>query len=127
MKQSAKKMARVLFDEVQSGGADKIDDIVGSFIEYLAGNHRLSDWRKIVGALDEIWREEFGAASVDVVAAHDLSKELIKKIIDKAGGASVNIKTDPEKIGGLSVRVDDRIVDCTLATKLQSLKQHLAN
>lgn len=126
MANNSKQLAQALFKEIQTHGADGLDAVAEAFVAYLAEKHRLSNWREVVRALDQIWKEEYGVSNVEVVTAHELSQEIKQKIESKIQGADVKVKTDPSKIGGASIRIDDRIVDGTISTRLESLKQQLA-
>lgn len=49
-----------------------------------------------------------------------------KDILAKAGGgASINFRVDPSILGGLVVKVGDKVIDGSVAGQLQNLKQNL--
>jgi F-type H+-transporting ATPase subunit b len=62
--------------------------------------------------------------SVEVTSAlplTDKEKDAIKK--DLGGASNVTYKVDPEILGGLIVRVGDRVIDGSARSKLEGLKQ----
>lgn len=126
MKMSAKQLARGLFAEIEAHGASETDAVAEAFVAYLAERHELSRWREVVRALDVVWKEAFGVATVEIVSARNLSKELGAALEKKFAGASVTIRMDEGAIGGACVRIDDRILDGTIRARLQSLKEQLA-
>lgn len=125
MKTSAKQLARGLFDEMQTRGALKTDAVADAFVRFLADRHELSRWREVVRALDVVWKDAFGVATVEIVSARDFTKELGAALEKKFAGASVTLRVDEGAIGGASVRIDDRVVDGTIRTRLALLKQAL--
>jgi F-type H+-transporting ATPase subunit b len=72
-----------------------------------------------------------GGASAEVVSALPLSadeKETVKRdLLDKMGAqATVTFRVDPSILGGLVVRVGDKVWDASIAGKLDGLRQSLA-
>lgn len=72
-----------------------------------------------------------GGASVVVTSAVPLTsdeKEIVKQDILSKIGTQVNVtfRVDPVILGGLIVRVDDKVLDGSVAGKLESLRQRLS-
>lgn len=72
--------------------------------------------------------EKVAGAAAEVTSALPLTteeQEVVKKdVLSKLGGsASVTFRVDPAILGGLVVRVGDRVVDGSVAGQLQSLRQ----
>lgn len=68
--------------------------------------------------------------SAEVTSAlplNDAEKDAIRKDLVKnlSGGASISFRVDPSILGGLIVRVGDRIVDGSVSGQLQNLRQKL--
>jgi len=126
MKHDAKQLARMLFELTKDEKRGDLDQIVSVFVEHLNEQRMRSHWREIVRMFDGIWREQFGAANVELRSAHALPTAIREKIEKAFPGASIVETVDTSLLGGLSVRVDDRIVDGTLSTKLETLKHQLA-
>jgi len=71
-----------------------------------------------------------GGKSADVVSAVPLTaeeKDIVKQDILSKIGAEVNLsfRVDPAILGGLIVRVDDKVMDGSVAGQLESLRQSL--
>ncbi|WP_299027226.1 F0F1 ATP synthase subunit B [uncultured Thermanaerothrix sp.] len=71
-----------------------------------------------------------GGGAAEVTSALPLTpeeQEVVKQdILARLGGsASVTFRVDPSILGGLIVRVGDRIIDGSVAGQLQNLRQHL--
>jgi F-type H+-transporting ATPase subunit b len=67
--------------------------------------------------------------SAEVTSALPLSadeQEAVKKnILSKVGGQSVTFRVDPTILGGLVIKVGDKILDGSVAAKLEELRQNL--
>jgi F-type H+-transporting ATPase subunit b len=67
--------------------------------------------------------------SAEVTSALPLStdeQEAVKKnILSKVGGHSVTFRVDPMILGGLIIKVGDKIMDGSVAAKLEELRQNL--
>ena len=125
MKTEARQLARGLFVEIQARGAEETDAVTEAFVAYLSLRHELSRWREVVRALDGVWKEKFGVGNVEVTSARELSKELQASIGEAFQGASVTTRVLEQTIGGMSIRIDDRIIDATIRARLESLKFQL--
>jgi F-type H+-transporting ATPase subunit b len=67
--------------------------------------------------------------SAEITSALPLSeseKECVKEdILDKVGAQAVSFRVDPSILGGLVIKVGDKVVDASVAGKLESLHQSL--
>ncbi len=70
-----------------------------------------------------------GAGKAEVTSALPLSADeqaTIKNDLTGRGASEVAFKVDPKILGGLMVRVGDRVVDASVSGQLESLKQSLS-
>jgi len=72
--------------------------------------------------------ERLNGSSAEVTSALPLTTEeqetVRKDILSSLGGtASISFRVDPSILGGLIVRVGDRVIDCSVAGQLQDLRQ----
>jgi F-type H+-transporting ATPase subunit b len=72
---------------------------------------------------------EFKGESAQVTSALPLSKdeeEAVKRdVLAKAGAKEVTFRVDPAILGGLVIRVGDKVLDSSVAGKLEGLRQSL--
>ncbi len=71
-----------------------------------------------------------GGQSAEITSALPLTDEeqetVRRQLLDKLGGAaSVTFRVDPDILGGLVVRVGDRVVDGSVSGRLEELRQNL--
>ena len=73
--------------------------------------------------------ENFQGESAQVTSALPLSKdeeEAVKRdVLAKAGAKDVTFRVDPAILGGLIIRVGDKVLDSSVAGKLEGLRQSL--
>ncbi|MCC6146344.1 MAG: F0F1 ATP synthase subunit B [Anaerolineaceae bacterium] len=83
------------------------------------------------GKLVVLKDQALSGESAEVTTALPLSKDEQKMVASNLqgtlrDGAEVKFRVDPSILGGLVLRVDDRVVDGSVAGKLQSLRQSLS-
>lgn len=97
------------------------------FLGTLARNRRLGAVRAVIGAFLEELARRRGEITAEVVSATPLKDQHLDRVRDalaSALGAKVALepRVDAKLIGGLIVRVGSKMVDASLATKLQKLR-----
>jgi F-type H+-transporting ATPase subunit delta len=97
------------------------------FLKVLAVNRRLFAVRDVVKAFGVLVANFKGEAAADVTVAEPLSDknlDALKTALKSVTGqeVSLNVRIDPAIIGGLIVKVGSRMVDSSLRTKLNSIK-----
>ena len=110
---------------------DGADDIVRNFLELLVEKHRMPAIHRIRREYESLWEEENKLLPVEITSAIELDEDTVKQIGDKIGertGRKVQLesKVDPDILGGIVVRVGDRILDASIANRLESLRKQVA-
>jgi F0F1-type ATP synthase delta subunit len=125
MKLRAGQLARVYVEMTEGKSQKDVEKIAAAFVEFLVARHERSQWRDVVRHIDGAWRKKYGVATVSITSAHPLSKEA-RNILEKAAmGATLTETVDAALIGGARVRMDDRVIDASIAGSLLSLASHL--
>jgi ATP synthase F1 delta subunit len=101
-----------------------------NFLELLAERHRLPVTFRTRRAFDELWREERKLLSVQVTSAVELDAALVKSIgdrIQERTGRQIELdsKLDPEILGGLVLRVGNKVLDASVRGRLDRLRRTL--
>lgn len=104
-----------------------IGGIAAKFLKVLTANRRLFAVRDVIRAFRTLVAHFKGEVSADVTVAeplNDKNLEALKGALKNVTGKDVdlNIKVDPAIIGGLVVKLGSRMVDSSLRTKLNSIK-----
>ena len=110
---------------------DGADETVRNFLELLIEKHRVPALHRIRREYDALWEEENKLLPVEVTSAIELDPATVEQIGDKIGertGRKVQLesKVDPDILGGIVVRVGDRILDASIANRLESLRKQVA-
>ena len=107
------------------------DGIVRNFLELLIEKHRVPAVHRIRREYEALWQEENKLLPVEVTSAIELDPETVEQIGAKIGertGRKVQLESrvDPDILGGIVVRVGDRILDASIANRLESLRKQVA-
>jgi F-type H+-transporting ATPase subunit delta len=102
-----------------------------NFLELLAERHRLPATFRIRRAFDELWREEHKMLPVEVTSAVELDDGLVRSIgerIEERTGRQIELtsRVDPDIIGGLVLRVGNKVLDASIQGRLQRLRKQIA-
>ena len=88
--------------------------------------------KDVAGALGQVLTGRGAAVKAEVTSADDLSEseqdQLRKSLAEQYGeDLSFSFKVDPSLLGGLRVRVGDRLIDTSVASRLSAMKESLAS
>ena len=108
------------------------DDEFVNFLELLAEKHRMPAIFAIRNRFDELWAEARKRLEVRLTSAVELDQGVVDQV-----GAEVKRQTDreidmtadvdPEILGGLVLRVGNKVLDASLRSKLESLRKEVAS
>jgi F-type H+-transporting ATPase subunit delta len=101
-----------------------------NFLELLAERHRLPATFRIRRSFDELWREEHKMLPVEVTSAIELDEGLVRSIgerIQERTGRRIELtsRVDPNIIGGLVLRVGNKVLDASVQGRLQRLRKQI--
>ena len=105
----------------------EISGVSAKFLKVLTANRRLFAVTDVIRAFRALVAKFKGEATAEVTVAEALSDanlEALKAALKSVSGKDVtlNVKVDPSIIGGLVVKLGSRMVDSSLRTKLNSIK-----
>jgi ATP synthase F1 delta subunit len=101
-----------------------------NFLELLAERHRLPAVFRIRRDFDALWREEHKLLPVEVTSAIELDDALVRSIgdrIEERTGRQIELtsRVDPDIIGGLVLRVGNKVLDASVHGRLERLRRQL--
>jgi F-type H+-transporting ATPase subunit delta len=101
-----------------------------NFLELLAERHRLPATFRIRRSFDELWREEHKMLPVEVTSAVELDEGLVRSIgerIEERTGRRIELtsRVDPDIIGGIVLRVGNKVLDASVSGRLQRLRKQI--
>jgi F-type H+-transporting ATPase subunit delta len=108
-------------------GEAGIGDLARRFVRIVASNRRLFALRSIIAVFNRMLADRRGELTAEVTSARPLSPAQAEAVNAALRGAvgrkvSMDLKVDPRLLGGLKVKVGSRLVDASLASKLQRLQ-----
>lgn len=110
----------------------KVDKVLLNFMKVLARRRRLGSLRVIQAAVSEMRDEQLGKLRVKVTSAQPLTdaqkKEITANLKSKFGKEVVLMeKVDASLLGGIMLRIGDKVYDGSVQGKLQTLKRAVAS
>lgn len=107
-----------------------VHDVLYRFLQVVNRKDRLGSLERIFGTYGLLVAEAKGELDVDVYVAQALTDEAGRGVAESIGQAvgkrvHLNQHIDSELIGGLKVRVGDRLIDGSVATQLKIMKRKL--
>lgn len=110
----------------------KLDKTLLNFLKVLTRRRRLGALRAIQVATSALRDEKHGKVRVQVTSAQPLTdtqkSEIIAKLKTNLGKTAVLVeKIDPSLLGGLILRIGDRVYDGSALGKLQVLRRAVAS
>lgn len=110
--------------------AGKVSDLVLNTVELLIERGRHNELSGVYEAYSKISGEATGQASATVYTAKTLEESELAKVAEQFGkiaGKAIRAEqvVDPSLIGGIQVRIGDRLYDGSLSGKLARLEKSL--
>lgn len=105
----------------------KLHELTINFIMLLAKNKRLGIFKQVVVTFRELMLKHKSIKSVYIIAAVAIDVKEIKKSIEEVLGTKIIINQDikPELLGGFKMMIDSKMLDCSLRSKLDRLKNQM--
>lgn len=102
-------------------------DLTRNFIGVVARHGRLFALQAIAGRFLAVLAERRGEVTAEVTVAHALDDEQLRSLESTLGAVaggkvSVDLKVDPDILGGLVVRLGSRLFDSSLGSRLRRLE-----
>ncbi|HRF10201.1 MAG TPA: F0F1 ATP synthase subunit delta [Xanthobacteraceae bacterium] len=104
-----------------------IGGLAGKFIATVASNRRLFAVGQMIAGFNALVARSKGETRAEVTVAEKLEEKhlaTIKEAIAASGQKNVtlDVKIDPSILGGLKVKIGSRMIDASLKTKLNSIR-----
>lgn len=131
MKFSAKQYAHALHDSLQDTSPKDVDLVLNNFVDVLVANNDLKLFDEIETEFHKLELKKDGKMLAEVTTAKPLGRDQEKQIIaelNKLVKSDVEIqkKVDDRIIGGVVIRLDDKMIDASVKNELQELKKELS-
>ncbi len=109
---------------------DRVSPLLLRFVLYVTRKERLDRIWRIAASFDQLIQERLGRVEVDVFTRFPLSPEELSGIAErlhKALGREPIVHAYPNEgmIGGMKVRVGDKLIDASIETQLRRMRDRL--
>jgi F-type H+-transporting ATPase subunit delta len=111
-------------------GEGKVSPLLYNFLRVLNAHGRLRGLGEIIDAYDDLLDAQLGKIEVDVTVAQKLTPQQLEQVRDRVSAALkkqavVHQYVDPNLIGGMVVRVQDKLIDASVRTQLAALRRQM--
>ena len=103
-----------------------------NFLELLAEKHRMPAIFRIRQRFDDLWAKANKRLEVTLTSAVELDSKIVEQVgeqIERQTDRSIDLtsEVDPEILGGLVLRVGNKVLDASLRSKLEKLRKEVAS
>ena len=118
-------------EAIRDAVSDASEEFV-NFLELLAEKHRMPAIFRIRDRFDELWAEAKRRLEVTLTSAVKLDKKVVKQVrkeVERQTDREIDLETevDPSILGGIVLRVGNRVLDASLKSKLEKLRKEVAS
>jgi F-type H+-transporting ATPase subunit delta len=125
-KRTPKQYAEALYEVTKSTSGNELESAVVAFVKLLARDRMLKKSDAIIEAFIKKDKMEKGIVDLEVITARKTDNDVLEKIKQVFGKQSViSEKVDETVMGGLIVKTEVEILDASVKTQLQLLKNNL--
>ena len=108
----------------------KVSRLVDTFSRFLLAKRRIDFLPDIERAFNLLLQEKLGRIEANVTTASELPKDTVKKLVDAISSYSgkeieVNVTIDPSIIGGIVTRIGSTVIDGSIQTYLNQIRQSI--
>ena len=108
----------------------RVSPVMMNFLGLLNSKGRLGLLRDVIDVYDDLLEEQLGNVEVDVTVAQRLSDAQLATVRERVStaigrNAVVHQYVDESIIGGLVLRVQDKLIDTSVRAQLAALKQQM--
>ena len=125
---SNKQFAEALYELTQDVSGNELTKVLENFVKFLAKEQRLKQAENIITEFENIAKKKQGIVELEITSARALEKDTVKKIKEAfASEVEAVEKIDEKIIGGIKVKIEDKILDASVKTQLTNLKKSLVS
>lgn len=131
MKITPKQYAEALYQVVKGKKDSEVKNAVKKFAGVIVENNDIKKAGKIIKQFSKLWNESKGIVEAEILSARELSKStvaLLNNYIKKLSGAGeIVIKQTVSKnlLGGVVIKYKDKVLDGSLKTRLEKLRDEI--
>lgn len=125
-KNSPRQLAIALHEATKKSDGTELSIILRNFVESLAAQRKIKSAEKIIKEFVSYSKERNGIVDIAITSANKLDQHTVKNIEKVFGGKVESSESiDKSLIGGIIIRTKEHILDASIKTQLNKLKQSL--
>ena len=111
-------------------GGGRVSPVMMNFLGLLNSKNRMNILAEVIDAYQDLLDEQRGVIEVDVTVAHRLTPEQLETVRERVStalqrNAVVHQYVDESIIGGLVLRVQDKLIDASVRNQLEMMRRQL--
>ena len=131
MKVTAKQYALTLLEITDGKDSKKLEEAILKFSKLIKDNNQLNQIDKILYHFRKLYNQRYNIKEAQINTAQEVNKDELEKIenylqgLNKDETLEIKVNIKQEIIGGIVLKYGDKIVDASLKTRLNQLKNSL--
>jgi F-type H+-transporting ATPase subunit delta len=131
MKISARQYAQGLYDSVLDKSEPQIKAALKNFTAVLAKNLDFNKVKEIIERFEEIWETAHGEVKAELLSARELGPTARETVVgylkEKTGAKKISMteEIDHKLLGGFVLKYNSKVLDGSLKTSLEELKNEI--
>ena len=131
MKINSKQYAQALYELTKDKPTDKVDIIIGKFVNNLKKNGFLRKTENIIKKFTEIYNKENKVITAKIFTSRKMEDENVKKITKiikekyQVREVELEMTIDKDLKGGIKIIIREEIIDNSIAGRLEKLRKEL--
>jgi len=128
---SIKNLANAIYESSKNKEGKELDELMANSAHLISSKHLLSKSEQILSTLETIIDKDQGIVRATINSKSKLTPKTIEEISDfiknrfKAKEVILELKENPNLLGGIKIEIGDEVIDTTLRHKLNSLQNYL--
>lgn len=125
------QLAEVLYQLTNQAKDKELAGLLDKFANYLVSSGQTQRWPVIADLYRQKWLSRQGILEVEIICARPLDQNYLQTLTDEltkllsASQLIVKTKLDPEILGGMIIRLPDRLLDASYRRQLRNLQANL--
>lgn len=122
-----RQYGKILYELTKDAKGKELDEITREFMLFLKKEQMMSKINYILDEFTEYAKDQSGIARLKITSARQLSKTELEKITKQFGDkVETELSVDESLLGGVVIKQKNKILDASVRTQLQRLKNHLS-
>jgi len=126
-----KQLAQALYQLTVAVDAGDLPSVLNKFAAYLNSIGAITRWPVIAELYRQYWQPAQGVITAEIVSARPLDEKLVAELGDQLAAVTaakkiqLQTKIDPDILGGVIIRLPDRLLDASYRRQLRNLQAKL--